>query len=144
LPRLIGINHVAVEVGDVDEAIAFFEQLADEVRLRGRIGSKMAFVDMGDQFVAISAGRTQEPDRARHIGLVVDDREEVLARARAAGAEMLGDNDFLDPWGNNWQVVAYQDIQFTKAPEVLRGMELDGLEKSESALAELRAKGISA
>jgi len=102
----------------------------------------MAFVDMGDQFIALSAGRTQQPDGSRHIGLVVDDREEVLARARQAGAQMLGDNDFLDPWGNHWQVVAYRDIQFTKAPEVLRGMGLDGLEKSESALEELRDKGL--
>lgn len=127
----------------MDEAIAFFQQLADEVRLRGRIGSKMAFVDMGDQFVALSAGRTQSPDAARHIGLVVDDRDEVLGRARAAGAEMLGDNDFLDPWGNHWQVVAYRDIQFTKAPEVLSGMGLDRIPKSDAALAELREKGLA-
>ena len=142
MPRLIGINHVAVEVDDVDEAIAFFEQLADDVQLRGRVGSQMAFVDMGDQFIALSAGRAQPPDAARHIGLVVDDREEVLARARGAGAQMLGDNDFLDPWGNHWQVVAYGDIQFTKAPEVVRGMGLEGLEKSGRALAELREKGL--
>lgn len=139
----MGINHVAVEVDDVDEAIAFFEQLVDEVRLRGRIGSRMAFVDMGDQFIALSAGRRQPPDAARHIGLVVDDREEVLKRARAAGADMLGDNDFIDPWGNRWQVVAYRDIQFTKDPEVLRGMGLDGLDKSEAALEELREKGLA-
>jgi len=142
VPRLIGINHVAVEVDDVDEAIAFFEQLADDVQLRGRVGSQMAFVDMGDQFIALSAGRAQPPDAGRHIGLVVDDREEVLARARGAGAQMLGDNDFLDPWGNHWQVVAYGDIQFTKAPEVVRGMGLEGLEKSGRALAELREKGL--
>ena len=142
MPRLIGINHVAVEVDDVDEAIAFFEQLADDVQLRGRVGSQMAFVDMGDQFIALSAGRAQPPDAGRHIGLVVDDREEVLARARGAGAQMLGDNDFLDPWGNHWQVVAYGDIQFTKAPEVVRGMGLEGLEKSGRALAELREKGL--
>ena len=142
MPRLIGINHVAVEVGDIDEAIAFFGQLADEVTLRGRIGRHMAFVDMGDQFIALSAGRTQPPDGPRHIGLVVDDREDVLERARSAGAGMLGDNDFLDPWGNHWQVVAYGDIQFTKAPEVLAGMALEGLEKSEAALEELREKGL--
>ena len=142
MPRLIGINHVAVEVDDVDEAIAFFEQLADDVQLRGRVGSQMAFVDMGDQFIALSAGRAQPPDATRHIGLVVDDREEVLARARGAGAQMLEDNDFLDPWGNHWQVVAYGDIQFTKAPGVVRGMGLEGLEKSGRALAELREKGL--
>jgi hypothetical protein len=103
----------------------------------------MAFIDMGDQFIALSAGRSQPPDQARHIGLVVDDREEVLRRAQEGGAQMHADNDFLDPWGNHWQVVAYHDIQFTKAPEVLAGMGLGGLEKSESALAELREKGLA-
>ena len=142
MPRPVGINHVAVEVGSIDEAIAFFEQLFGEVGLRGRYGS-MAFVDLGDQFSALSAGRSRPPDEARHIGLVVDGREETLERARAAGAQMLGDNDFLDPWGNHWQVVDYRDIQFTKAPRILEGMGLGGLEKSERALDELRAKGLS-
>src|SRR5438132_12937804 len=106
MPRPVGINHVAVEVGSIDEAIAFFEQLFGEVELRGRNPS-MAFVDLGDQFIALSASRSQPPDGDRHIGLVVDGREETLARARAAGARMLADNDFLDPWGNHWQVVDY-------------------------------------
>ena len=141
MPHPVGINHVAVEVGSIDEALAFLEQLFGEVELRGRSHS-MAFVDLGDQFIALSAGRTQPPDGDRHIGLVVDGREETLERARAAGARMLADNDFLDPWGNHWQIVDYRDIQFTKADEVLRAMGLDSLEKSESALAELRAKGI--
>ncbi len=140
MTRLVGINHVAVEVDDVDEALAFFGRIF-ELQLRGR-GRQMAFIDIGDQFIALAAGRTQPPDRHRHVGLVVDDRPATLERARAARAEMLGDNDFLDPWGNHWQVVDYADVQFTKAPEVLHGMGLDELEKSPAALEELRAKGL--
>jgi len=141
VPRLVGINHVAVEVGDVGEALGFLGRIF-EVRLRGR-GPRMAFVDIGDQFIALTAGRTQPPDSGRHVGIVVDDREATLAAVREAGGELLGDNDFLDPWGNRWQVVDYRDVQFTKAPEVLRGMGLDGLEKSEQALTELREKGLA-
>src|SRR5438034_6657017 len=113
MPRPVGINHVAVEVDDIDGALAFFERIFGELELRGRSRS-MAFVDLGDQFIALSAGRSQPPDGARHIGLVVDGREETLERAAAAGARMLADNDFLDPWGNHWQVVEYRDVQFTK------------------------------
>ena len=142
MPRPIGINHVGVDVSSIDDALRFFEQLFGEVRLRGRSAS-MAFVDLGDQFIALSVGRTQPPDEARHIGLVVDGRDETLERARAAGARMLGDNDFLDPFGNHWQVVDYRDVQFTKAPRILEGMELGDLEKSEQARGELRAKGLS-
>jgi lactoylglutathione lyase len=141
VPRLVGINHIAVEVGDVGEALDFLGRIFD-MRLRGR-GPRMAFVDIGDQFIALTAGRTQPPDSARHVGIVVDDREATLAAVREAGGELVGDNDFLDPWGNRWQVVDYRDVQFTKAPEVLRGMGLDGLEKSEQALTELRAKGLA-
>jgi len=142
MPRPVGINHVAVEVGSIDEALAFFEQVFGQVRLRGRSGS-MAFVDLGDQFIALSAGRSQPADRERHIGLVVEGREETLERAAAAGARMLADNDFLDPWGNHWQVVEYRDVQFTKTPRILQGMGLGGLDKSERALEELRAKGLA-
>jgi lactoylglutathione lyase len=141
VPRLVGINHVAVEVDDVGEALEFLGSIF-EVRLRGR-GTRMAFVDVGDQFIALTAGRTQPPDSGRHVGIVVDDREATLAAVREAGGELVGDNDFLDPWGNRWQVVDYRDVQFTKAPEVLRGMGLDGLEKSEQALTELRGKGLA-
>ena len=140
MPRLVGINHVAVDVGDIDEALAFFGRIF-EIRLRGK-GPRMAFIDIGDQFIALARGRRNEPDGHRHIGLVVDDRPATIAAARAAGARMTGDNDFLDPWGNCWQVVDYRDIQFTKAPRVLTGMGLTGLEKSERALDELRAKGL--
>jgi predicted enzyme related to lactoylglutathione lyase len=141
MPRLVGINHVAVEVGDLDEALEFLGRIFD-VALRGRSG-RMAFVDMGDQFIALAEGRTQPPDGHRHIGLVVDDREATLAAARAAGAELVGDNDVLDPWGNRWQIVDYRDIQFTKSPRILQGMGLNELGKSERALAELRAKGLA-
>jgi lactoylglutathione lyase len=142
MPRLVGINHVAVEVGDLDEALAFYGRIFD-VTLRGRHGRSMAFIDMGDQFLALSERRRQPPDEARHIGLVVDDRDGALAAARDAGAEMLGDNDFRDPWGNHFQVVDYRDIQFTKTDRILAGMGLDGLEKRERALEELRAKGLA-
>jgi predicted enzyme related to lactoylglutathione lyase len=142
MARPIGINHVAVEVESIDEALAFFEQIFGELQLRGR-GRSMAFIDLGDQFIALSAGRSQAPDEHRHIGLVVDGREETLERARAAGARMLTDNDFLDPWGNHWQVVDYRDIQFTKTARILAGMGLNGLEKSDRALAELREKGLA-
>ena len=141
MPRPVGINHVAVEVDSIDAALAFFEAVFGEIRLRGRGGS-MAFVDLGDQFIALSAGREQPPDHHRHIGLVVEGRQETLERAEAAGARMLGDNDFLDPWGNHWQVVEYRDVQFTKTPRILAGMGLDGLGKSERALAELRERGL--
>jgi predicted enzyme related to lactoylglutathione lyase len=141
MPRLVGINHIAVEVGDVDEELAFFEKIFDDVRLRGRSGN-MAFVDLGDQFVALEAvGRA--PVSAGHFGLVVDDVEETLRRAREAGAQVIGRNDVLDPAGNRWQVVDYRDIQFTKTPRILAGMGLAGLEKSERALGELRAKNLA-
>ena len=142
--RLLGINHVALEVGDVDEALEFYGR-AFEFTLRGR-GQRMAFIDMGDQFIALAAGRTQPPDSHRHVGLVVDDKEATRRALEEAGAEILPGRglDFLDPWGNHFQVVEYSEIQFTKAPEVLRAMALDGLEKSPEALDELRAKGIEA
>jgi lactoylglutathione lyase len=140
MARAVGMNHVALEVGSIDEALAFYGRLFD-VELRGRM-SGAAFVDLGDQFLALMEGGSDEPDRYRHLGLVVDDREAVLAAAREAGVEVFGGNSFLDPWGNQLQVVAYADVQFTKAPEVLRGMGLE-LEKSESALRELRDKGLA-
>ena len=139
MARLIGINHVAVQVGDIDEMLEFLGRLVDRLELRGRSG-KMAFVDLGDQFIALE--RAAEPAAAGHYGLVVDDRDEVVRRAREAGARMIGGHDFLDPWGNHWQVVDYREIQFTKADRVLEGMGLDELGKSERALAELREKGL--
>jgi lactoylglutathione lyase len=141
-PRLVGINHVALEVGDIEEALAFYGQLFD-FTLRGR-SDTMAFIDMGDQFIALSKGRTQAKDEHRHLGLVVDDRAPVRQALEELGAEILPGRglDFIDPWGNRVQVVEYRDIQFTKAPEVLRAMELGHLQKSEHALQELAHKGI--
>jgi len=138
--RLVGINHVAVQVGDIDEMLEFLGRLVDGVELRGRSGG-MAFVDLGDQFLALE--RVSDPVAAGHYGLVVDDQSEVVRRAREAGARMVGGHDFLDPWGNHWQVVNYRDVQFTKADRVLEGMRLEPLQKSERALAELRAKGLA-
>jgi lactoylglutathione lyase len=139
--RLVGINHVALEVGDLDEALEFYGRIFD-VQVESRIPG-MAFVTMGDQFLALAEGRTQPPDDDRHFGLVVDDREAALAAAREAGVELFGrGNDFRDPWGNFIQVVEYSDIQFTKAPEVLRGMDLEGIEKTDQAQNELRQKGL--
>ena len=141
-PRLVGVNHVALEVGDVDEALAFYGAIFD-LTLRGRAG-RMAFVDMGDQFIALGEGRTQMPDDHRHLGLVVDDKEATRRALEEAGAEILPGRglDFRDPWGNRIQVVDYRDVQFTKTEDILRGMGLEDLEKSERALAELREKGL--
>ena len=143
MARLLGINHVALEVGDVGEALVWYGRVFD-FELRGRAGARMGFIDMGDQFIALSAGRTQPPDEARHFGLVVDDREQARAKLREAGVavQASGSLDFVDPWGNHVQVVDYREVQFTKTAEVLSGMGSGPLEKSETALAELRDKGL--
>jgi hypothetical protein len=140
MARFVGINHVAVQVGDLEEMLEFLGKLVDRVEMRGRSGG-MAFVDLGDQFIALE--RASEPVTAGHYGLVVDDQAEVVRRAREGGARMMGGHDFLDPWGNHWQVVDYRDVQFTKAHRVLEGMGLEGLGKSERALSELREKGLA-
>jgi hypothetical protein len=140
VPRFVGINHVAVQVGDIEEMLEFLGKLVDRVEMRGRSGG-MAFVDLGDQFIALE--RASEPVTAGHYGLVVDDQAELVRRAREAGARMIGGHDFLDPSGNHWQVVDYRDVQFTKADRVLEGMGLEGLGKSEQALNELRGKGLA-
>jgi predicted enzyme related to lactoylglutathione lyase len=137
--KLVGINHVALEVGNVEEALDFYGRIF-ELSLRGRAG-RMAFVDIGDQFIALAEGRRQEPDDHRHFGLVVDDRDRALEAAREAGADVRG-NRIRDPWGNNLEVVAYEDVQFTKAPGILQGMGLEALGKTEKAREELRAKGL--
>jgi lactoylglutathione lyase len=141
--RLVGLNHVALEVRDVEEALEFYGRIF-EFTLRGR-GGRMAFIDMGDQFIALAAGRTQEPDRHRHLGLVVDDKEAARRALQEEDVDVQprGSVDFRDPWGNHIQVVEYGEIQFTKAENVLRGMGLDDLSKSEQALEELRAKGLA-
>ena len=141
--RLVGLNHVALEVGDVDEALEFYGRIF-EFELCGR-GGRMAFIDMGDQFIALAAGRTQASDTHRHFGLVVDDKEAARRALQEAGVDVQssGSLDFADPWGNHVQVVEYSEIQFSKTDGVLRGMGFEGLEKGEQALAELRAKGLA-
>jgi catechol 2,3-dioxygenase-like lactoylglutathione lyase family enzyme len=140
----VGINHVALEVGDVDEALAWYGQIFT-LQLRGRAGRNMAFIDMGDQFLALSASRRQPRDDDRHFGLVVDDKAQVREALERAGAEIVPTRGlrFVDPWGNNVEVVQYDEIQFSKADAVLGGMGLAGLGKTEKALAELREKGLA-
>jgi lactoylglutathione lyase len=141
--RLVGINHVALEVGDLDAALALYGRLFS-FKLRGRAPG-MAFLDLGDQFLAVAEGRRQGPDDGRHFGLVVDDRGAVRAALAEAGIEPDRGRGlrFADPWGNRFEIVEYADIQFTKAEPVLRGMGLEGLQKSEAARAELADKGLA-
>jgi catechol 2,3-dioxygenase-like lactoylglutathione lyase family enzyme len=140
-PRLVGINHVALEVGDIAEALAFYGGIF-ELSLRGRAPG-MAFIDIGDQFIALATGRSQPADRERHFGLVVDDKQAVREALEAAGAEILPGRglDFLDPWGNHLQVVQYDEVQYTKPEHMLRAMGIDPA-KTERALEELRRKGL--
>lgn len=146
-PRLVGINHVALEVGDVEKALSFYSSIF-AFELRGSHRDKtgrmtMAFIDMGDQFLAISEGRRQGPDDSRHFGLVVDNRSSVRGLAEAAGATMVDGPflNFFDPWGNRFEIIQYRDVQFTKPQAVLDAMALS-LDKSESAADELKRKGI--
>ena len=140
--RAVGINHVALEVGDVDAALDFYGRFV-EFEIVSRSASA-AFVYLGDQFINFSKGRRQAPDDDRHFGLVVDDKEAARAALEEMGVEILPGRflDFLDPWGNRVEIVSYRNIQFTKAPNVLRGMGLGGLDKNEGALAELGEKGM--
>ena len=142
MARLVGINHVALEVGDLDQALEFYGRIFD-FELRGRVPG-MAFIDMGDQFIALAAGRRQPPDGHRHFGLVVDDKEAVREALEAAGVGLRGGRglDFLDPWGNQVEIVDYRDIQFTKHAGVLSAMGLDGLGKSDDARREIEEKGL--
>jgi lactoylglutathione lyase len=142
-PRAVGFNHVALEVGDIDEALAFYGQFL-EFELRSK-SENMAFIDLGDQFLALSKGRRQSADDDRHFGLVVEDKAAVAEILAQMGVEIVSDRflDFRDPWGNRIEIVGYENIQFTKAAHVLRGMGLDGLEKSDSALRELAEKGMA-
>ena len=141
-PRVIGFNHVALEVGDIDEALAFYGRLF-KFKLRGKTDS-MAFIDLGDQFIALQKGRRQAADDGRHFGLVVDDKEKARRAFEAAGVVLLDGPflDFRDPWGNRIEIVGYENIQFSKAPNVLRGMGLVNLTKNENAKKELARKGM--
>ncbi|MGF1610745.1 MAG: VOC family protein [Kiloniellales bacterium] len=141
--RAVGFNHVALEVGDIDQALAFYGRLFD-FELRGR-NADSAFIDLGDQFLALQKGRSQPADDGRHFGLVVDDKEAVRRALADAGIEPLPGRflDFCDPWGNRIEIVGYDNIQFTKAPHVLRGMGLAHLSKNEKAIKELTEKGMA-
>ena len=142
-PRAIGFNHIALEVGDIEEALSFYGRIFD-FQLRGQ-SETMAFIDLGDQFIALQAGRKQPADDGRHFGLVVDDKEAARAALKAAGVKPIDGPflDFRDPWGNRIEIVSYENIQFTKASNVLRGMGLEQLTKNESAKKELAEKGMA-
>ena len=143
-PRIVGLNHIALEVGDIEEALAFYGRLFT-FELRGKSDS-MAFIDLGDQFIALQKGRTQPADDGRHFGLVVDDKEATRNALKAAGITPLDGPflDFRDPWGNRVEIVGYENIQFTKAPHIQRGMSLTHLTKNENAKKELAEKGMAA
>jgi lactoylglutathione lyase len=140
--RPIGINHIAFEVRDLDEALAWYERFF-EFTLRGR-RAKMAFIDLGDQFIALTEGEPAQADRGLHVGLVVDDKEALRAALTEAGLNVspTGSLRVRDPSGNQLEIVDYRDVQFTKTSAVLQAMGCAGLEKSDSALNELRAKGM--
>jgi predicted enzyme related to lactoylglutathione lyase len=141
--RVVGLNHVALEVGAIDEALAFYGSLF-EFKLRGK-SEGAAFIDLGDQFLALQEGRRQPSDDGRHFGLVVDDKEAVRKALTAAGVKVLPGRflDFLDPWGNRIEIVGYENIQFSKAPNILRGMGLLHLSKNSEAIKELTEKGMA-
>jgi catechol 2,3-dioxygenase-like lactoylglutathione lyase family enzyme len=141
--RAVGFNHVALEVGDIEAALAFYGRIFD-FELRSK-SATAAFIDLGDQFIALQKGRTQPADDGRHFGLVVDDKEAVRKALVDAGVEALPGPflDFMDPWGNRIEIVGYANIQFTKAPNVLRGMGLSHLSKNQAAIQELTDKGMA-
>jgi lactoylglutathione lyase len=141
--RAVGFNHVALEVGYIKEALAFYSRLFD-FKLRGKSATS-AFIDLGDQFLAFQKGRTQPADDGRHFGLVVDDKDAVRKALIDAGIKLLPGPflDFLDPWGNRIEIVGYDNIQFTKAPNVLRGMGLTHLSKNKRAIKDLTDKGMA-
>lgn len=141
--RVVGFNHVALEVGDIEAALAFYGSIFD-FELRSR-SDTAAFIDLGDQFIAFQKGRSQPADDGRHFGLVVDDKEAVREALVAAGVAALPGLflDFLDPWGNRIEIVGYANVQFTKAPNVLRGMGLSHLSKNQAAIKELTDKGMA-
>ncbi len=141
--RAVGINHIALEVGDIEEALAFYGQFL-EFDLRGK-SETMAFIDLGDQFIALSKGRDQPRDDERHFGLVVDSKETVAVRLQELGIEIVSDRflDFMDPWGNRIEIIGYPGIQFTKADHILSGMGLVAMEKTPEAVEELSKKGMA-
>ncbi len=140
--RALGINHVVLEVGDLDAALKFYGAIFD-FTLRGK-SEHNAFIDLGDQFIQLSLGKTQEADSKRHFGFVVDDREPVHRALKELGVELLDRKlNFRDPWGNRIEVVPYDDVQFTKSPHVLRGMGIGALEKTPNTIDQLKKKGMA-
>src|SRR3954470_13809571 len=144
--RLVGINHLALEVGDLDAALALYGRLFD-FGMRGRVAG-MAFVDMGDQFIAVAEGRTQEPDGDRHFGLVVDDVDAARAAVQGEGLEVLGGGrrqrlDFRAPGGTRFQVVGYRNIQFERTDGVRRALGIESVEKTDAAKGEIADRGLS-
>lgn len=142
--RLVGLNHIALEVDDLEETLAFFRRLFG-FELRGRHGDSMAFIDAGDQFIALATPRRQPRDEDRHFGLVVDDRQAVRDALEANGVEILDGPglDFRDPSGNRIQVVQYDEIQFTKTDAALRAVGVQDGTKTPETQAELREKGLA-
>lgn len=142
--RLVGINHIAFEVSDLDETLAWYERFFD-VTLRGR-RETMAWIDLGDQFIALTVAPVPTADRSRHVGIVVSDKEGLRRALSDAGAEVAtsGSLRVRDPSGNLLEIVDYRDVQFSKTDAVLGGMGLAGLEKSPAAREELRNKGLAA
>jgi lactoylglutathione lyase len=146
MAKLVGINHIALEVGDVDEALELYGRLFD-FELRGRVGGgRMAFIDIGDQFLALQAGRSQPADEGRHFGLVVDDKQAVRQAVEREGLELApsvrGGLAFFDPWGNHIEVVDYRDVQFERTSGVKRKLGIESVEKTDQARAEIEEKGL--
>ena len=140
--RALGINHVVLEVDDLDKALEFYGALF-EFTLRGK-SEHNAFIDLGDQFIQLTLGRTQVADSKRHFGFVVDDREAVKRAMDRLGIKSINDRmNILDPWGNRIEIVPYEDVQFTKADNILKGMGVAGLEKTANAIEELKKKGMA-
>lgn len=141
--KAVGINHVALEVDDIDAALEFYGAFLDfEVESKS---DTAAFIYFGDQFINFAKGRSQAKDTQRHFGIAVDDKELVRQTLINMGVEIAPGRflDFFDPWGNRVEITTYTNIQFSKADHVLRGMGLGHLEKTEDAIAELRDKGMA-
>ena len=140
----IGINHIALEVGNIAEALAFYGSF-----LNFTITSQTedaAFIYFGDQFINFAKGRTQTPDEKRHFGIAVDDKELVRNTLTEMDVTLLGGQflDFLDPWGNRIEITTYTNIMFSKSTAILRGIGMDHLQKTDEALAELDKQGLGA
>lgn len=139
----VGINHVAIEVGDIGEALEFYGRFLDFTVEEET--PDMAIIYFGDQIINFIRNADRRPDTMRHFGIAVDDKALVRKRLETMGVKLIDSRflDFLDPWGNRVEITTYANIQFTKTDHVLRGMGLGHLKKSDDALAELRAKDMA-